>query len=157
MPIDDSDEINESPLHSYIRDIRTPYLICMSNFHVTQKVWVFFVCLVRYSGVLVRINGSYSERFHETSHFETSGFESFLPEHDTHPSRSEEWMLGIHFIESFENSLFFWISSRRIVIAGTRYSEKFCLARNREKCEVHIHEREFSFMVTFIQAVSIFF
>lgn len=157
MPIDDGYEIDESSLHTNIGDIRTPYLICVSNFQIMEEIRIFLVYLVRYGCVFVRIDGSYTESFHKTPDFETSCIESFLSEYDTHSSRPKEWMYGIYLIESFEDSLFLRIFSWYIVVAGSGYSEKFCLTRNGQKSKVHIHKGEFSSMVTFLQAVYIFF
>ena len=86
MPINYSNEIDKSSLHSYVSDISTPYLIGMINLQIMQEVWIFFVCLVRYGGVLVRIDSSYSESLHETPDFEMSCVESFLSEYNTHSS-----------------------------------------------------------------------
>lgn len=66
-------------------------------------------------------------------------------------------MFGIYLIESFKDLLFLGISNRYVVVAGTGDTKKFRLSGNREKREIHVHEREFSSMVTFLQAVYIFF
>jgi len=157
VPIDDGNEVDESSLQAYIGDIGAPYLIRMSNLQVSEKVWILLVCLVRYRCILLRIDGSYTECLHEASDFEMSCIESFLFEHDTHPSWPEEWMFGIYLIESFKDLLFLGISNRYVVVAGTGDTKKFRLSGNREKREIHVHEREFSSMVTFLQAVYIFF
>jgi len=106
---------------------------------------------------LMRIECSYIQYSHETFYFASTHRISFLLEEFAELSWSEKWMVCIDSIQSGKKDILFQIYYRYIVVAGTRNTEKFCLACNGESRMIWINEWEFLLMVTFIQAVYIFF
>jgi hypothetical protein len=137
--------------------IRTPDLVCMGDGKISEKIGIHLMFFIRNARILVGIDRLYSEYLHQLDRFVTSDAVPFRLQKLTHSSSSEKRMICIESIKPREQYSSFRIDYRNVVVSGSWDTEELYLAGDGERGKIYIYQRKFSFMVTFRQAVYIFF